>query len=141
MLWGLIQRYVIQFEVAYEMLEDDLDSAWLAAAINMWASGETRASTGQPRTTGRRGSARVRFLGLRGDSRVRNSVRNTDDVVGQGSVSLLDSDERFGLLDRTMVRRYGEYESVHAVLRCEAPVLCAHSLNAQTQPRRQHEGG
>jgi len=43
------------------------------------------------------------------------------------------------LLDRTVVRRYLKYESVHPVLRCEAPVSCAHSLNTQTQPRRQTE--
>lgn len=46
------------------------------------------------------------------------------------SLILFDSDIRFGLLDRLVVRRYREYESVHPVLRCEAPVLCAHSLDA-----------
>jgi hypothetical protein len=52
---------------------------------------------------------------------------------------LFDSDKRFGMLDRTMVRRYLDYESAQPVLRCEAPVLCAHSLNAQNQLRRQTE--
>ena len=55
------------------------------------------------------------------------------------SASLFDSDKRFGVLDRMVVRRYVEYESVRPVLRCEGPVLCAHSLNAQTQPRRETE--
>lgn len=35
-----------------------------------------------------------------------------------------DSDGRFGLLDRTVVRRYLKCESVHPVLSCEAPA-CA----------------
>ncbi|XPS72260.1 hypothetical protein M3J09_004427 [Ascochyta lentis] len=119
---GEIPRYVIQFGVVCGLWEEAPDCA-RDAVINIGASGETQTSTGQPRTAGLRGL--VCLPGL--TWRIACAVSNLDfrPCCWSASANLFDSDKRFGLLTRVVVRRYHEYESVHAVLRCEAPVLCA----------------